>query len=92
MNRKNLDDLDTNGAKGDWCFLNDDTYIGIRYGVDYLTGTVVIPVSASGDNKNWKWDGNKESPTLSPSILVHANEGTTEGWHGYLRDGKLETV
>lgn len=32
---------------------------------------------------SWKWDGNREAPTLSPSIL------RTSGcrWHGYLRDG-----
>ena len=91
MNLKNLDDLETNGKKGDWCFLKDDTYIGIRYGEDALAGLTVIPISASGDGRNWKWDGNKEAPTLSPSILVHPNEGFTDGWHGYLRNGKLET-
>jgi hypothetical protein len=32
----------------------------------------------------WTWNGNKEKPTLSPSIL-HENH-----WHGYLRDGVFE--
>lgn len=32
----------------------------------------------------WQWDGNKEKPTLSPSIM-HDNH-----WHGYLRAGVFE--
>jgi len=32
---------------------------------------------------SWEWDGNRESPTLSPSI-----QRTTDcRWHGWLRDG-----
>ena len=34
----------------------------------------------------WQWDGNRDSPTLSPSIL-NPEEG---GWHGFLRSGVLE--
>lgn len=33
----------------------------------------------------WQWDGNVEKPTLSPSIDVHGH------WHGYLRDGVLQS-
>jgi len=88
---KNLDDLETNGKKGDWCFIKDDTYIGIQYGEDIFSGMIVLPISAFGDSRNWKWDGNKEAPTISPSILVHPNE-VTKGWHGWLRNGMLETA
>ena len=90
----NLDDLDTNGHKGDWCFLRDDTFIAIRYGEDAFKDLVIIPVAEKimQGKPHWQWDGNKESPTISPSILVHAVEGWTDGWHGYLRNGKLETV
>lgn len=31
----------------------------------------------------WQWDGNEDTPTLSPSVLLH---GT---WHGYVRNGEL---
>lgn len=31
----------------------------------------------------WSWDGNREFPTLSPSI--HHQQGC--GWHGHLRNG-----
>lgn len=37
---------------------------------------------------SWIWDGNREEPTLEPSVL------RTEGcrWHGYLRGGVWETA
>ena len=91
MLRKNLDDLDTNGQKGDWCFLNNDELIAIRYGESVLAGTTIIPVSENvmPGKPHWQWDGNKEAPTLSPSILVHAAIGFTDGWHGFMREGKL---
>jgi len=91
MNRKNLDDLETNGQKGDWAFLKNDTWIAIRYGDSSFKGMVIIPI-ADKDKLNWNWNGNKESPTLTPSILVETVPDWNEGWHGYLTNGKLETV
>lgn len=42
----------------------------------------------------WKWNGNKDSPTLTPSIQrrlhIHAHGEHPEyrcDWHGYLTDG-----
>ena len=36
----------------------------------------------------WKWDGNKEKPTLSPSIRCGGSEDNL--WHGYLLHGYLK--
>ena len=36
----------------------------------------------------WEWDGNKEKPSLSPSIAC-GPEGERD-WHGYMRAGRLE--
>jgi len=33
------------------------------------------------DRPSWEWDGNREAPTLSPSVLHR------DHWHGYLRAG-----
>lgn len=41
-----------------------------------------LPVT--GD-KRWIWDGNKETPTLTPSILYL--DGC--GWHGFLTNGEF---
>jgi hypothetical protein len=94
MEKHNLDDLAENGAKGDWCFLENDTCIAIRYGVDAFKEVVVIPISTVPlrNVSCWTWNGSKDCPTLTPSILVKAYEGWTLGWHGFLTDGKLITV
>lgn len=34
----------------------------------------------------WQWDGNRESPTLSPSLHCIGH------WHGFLRNGRFESV
>jgi len=86
---KNLDELDRLGHKGDWCFLNKDQTMAIRYDDNSFLGTVVIPIAGPGA---WQWNGSKELPTLTPSILVKDNPDWSIGWHGYLTDGKLITV
>jgi len=35
----------------------------------------------------WWWDGNREAPTLEPSLL-----SVDTGWHGYMRAGVLVQV
>ena len=35
---------------------------------------------------HWGWDGNREMPTITPSINVIGR------WHGWLRQGKLVTA
>lgn len=44
----------------------------------------------------WNWDGNRESPTLTPSILVNIiwgeEEELIELWHGYLTAGQFVSV
>lgn len=34
----------------------------------------------------WHWDGNKEKPTLHPSIACGID---AENWHGHLRNGRM---
>ena len=36
----------------------------------------------------WKWDGNLDEPTLTPSIRRNG----ACNWHGYLRKGVFESV
>lgn len=88
---KNLNELDKNGKKGDWCFLQKDTRIAIRYGEDAFKEMVILPISATGSDVPpvWVWNGNKESPTIIPSILVNPVPDWNLGWHGFLTDGKL---
>ena len=84
MLKKDWDDLEK-GQKGDWYFHHADSYITIRYGDDVMN-VVTIPISGP---KKWDWDGNKDAPTLSPSILIRGKDGQPDLWHGFLRNGKL---
>jgi hypothetical protein len=93
---KDLDDFDTNGKTGDWCFVNGETYIAIQLGNEKFIETCMLPIVKQGESKSgvrWEWNGNKENPTLTPSIL-HWGHGRDKPatWYGYLTDGKLVTV
>lgn len=51
----------------------------------------IIPFVRTDDNPTWRWDGNVERPTLSPSIRIldryYGDPQATEVWHGWLRAG-----
>lgn len=45
---------------------------------------IAIPVSRQhAPGKAWGWDGNEETPTITPSIHTHGV------WHGWVRNGEL---
>lgn len=81
-------DFFENGTVGDWFFCNDDGYIGIQLHAAE-DGFAMIPIrhdpARGGQHPVWQWDGNREAPTLTPSILHHSRQE----WHGFLRAGKL---
>ena len=84
--KKEWDEL----GKGDWCFLNDDTYIAVQFGDDKFRESVTLPIKPMEHQAFWIWDGNKETPTLSPSILVWGDgRDKPATWHGFLRKGEL---
>lgn len=50
----------------------------------------VIPVRKGFGGATWKWDGNEDQPTLSPSILSWSNDSKGNRhihWHGFVRGG-----
>lgn len=72
---------------GEWEFVNDYTaiYIHVPH-KECEFGLVRIPIhlgEQTEDPNMWGWNGDKEKPTLTPSINVIGI------WHGYLREGKL---
>jgi len=86
--RANLDDLKQNGQLGDWTFTDGDTHIIIRLpagGLDPRGILSPIPLKPEPDpnEDDWQWDGNREAPTLTPSI------NWVGVWHGYMRAGQL---
>ncbi len=60
---------------------------------DGSTFPVILPIR-HGDHATiedipvWGWDGDRERPTLHPSI--RCNWGAGEVFHGFLRAGKIE--
>lgn len=97
--RASLDEFDESNQVGDWCILNGapgapyerNRYIAIRL-TDADDGVCILLIVTQGDYADpalamtaWYWDGNREAPTLDPSILHHS----TPPWHGYLRAGQL---
>lgn len=53
-------------------------------GGGHLSG---VPVNRPAGLLSWQWNGNKEKPSLTPSI-----HNINCGWHGYLTDGEFVTV
>ncbi len=103
MLRKDFHDLTENGEIGDWAFIRDDSYICICYPVasSYpeeppLRDYVAIPINKPDPNSHtkifWTWDGNKDAPTITPSIRVLGGSGQPDVWHGFLTAGKLTSV
>lgn len=93
--RADFDDLDTNGEVGDWCFAEtrDGPCMLLLYPYgNGLRDVVHLPLSReAGVPKRWDWNGSEDAPTLSPSIRVMVSN-QEERWHGYLRNGILETI
>jgi hypothetical protein len=79
--------LDERGQAGDWCFTDGDGYLIVRLhaGDDGIAAIAVKPDPDIPGKPVWRWDGNREAPTLEPSILHHSNPP----WHGWLRAGRL---
>lgn len=86
--RSSLEEFYAADQVGDWCFVNDDGYIVIRLHAGEMDGIAAIPIKPDPDIPGkpvWRWDGNREAPTLEPSILHHSKPE----WHGWMRAGQL---
>jgi hypothetical protein len=91
---------------GDWCFMSgpgiapDVTvpYIAVRF-LDGDNGFAILPISPVPNARTvhgqatWQWNGSKDAPSLTPSIL-HWGNGRKQPatWHGYLERGVLRKV
>jgi hypothetical protein len=68
---------------GDFCFSPDYKFIYIW--IPGVSGPDALEIALGNPTgpRVWGWDGNKETPTLTPSI--HA----PDQWHGWLKSGRL---
>ena len=96
MLQKKIEYSSTDMIIGDWSFSSDDKDMFLVYPSpsiiegEKVPDLVHLPIHQAGmtDDRSpsWEWNGDRENPTLHPSINVIGK------WHGYLRDGKLETA
>jgi hypothetical protein len=76
---------------GDWQFVDSpdakDVWIYIRIPNGTPEGSLAHLPLVQGQAASWRWDGNREAPTLTPSILH--DDGVGGAWHGYMTKGEL---
>lgn len=87
-----FDEAIEQGAGAFYFVENDDgLYIGIMFPEE--DGPRELPINQGAKvDRRWQWDGNREKPTLSPSIAcLRGDAENSELWHGYMRAGKLES-
>ena len=58
-----------------------------RLPADTGGGAILIRPAPSHlkDEPSWEWDGNREKPTLTPSVWCKGR------WHGWFRAGRMES-
>ena len=47
------------------------------------------PPDMKGVGPRWHWDGDREKPTLTPSLVLNPKDGGYH-WHGFLKAGVFE--
>jgi hypothetical protein len=91
----NVADLLNLGTVGDWAFSPEGelSAIWIRTPDGSPNGTMSrLPIAPIDSVQAWwEWDGNRDAPTISPSIHRLPIVGFKAGWHGWMRVGWLES-
>lgn len=97
MRKKAIHNQDADGfdlAAGEYKFtgvMNHEGTHGMAFGCPCGCGDVSairFDTSPIEGDPRWHWNGNRESPTLTPSL--HKTQGC--GWHGYLTNGEFVSV
>lgn len=57
-------------------------------------GFVNLPIGLNekpATEPSWSWDGNRTAPTLQPSVWFMKNSGRADEWHGWIKNGRMES-
>ena len=74
-----------------WVDVIDPPYMVYRPPGFNMTYTVLITTDrAKQDRIYWWWNGDRDKPTLQPSLHIVVPGTLPHRWHGYLVDGVLE--
>lgn len=71
------------GQPGDFWFMEGDKWLGFNCPDCGEPAVIPIRLSVEMTRKGWTWDGNREAPTLTPSIMRMSGCR----WHGFLQGG-----
>jgi hypothetical protein len=69
-----------------WQTESDHRHLAMRLPCGHVAN---LPVAGP---KAWRWDGNEDTPTLTPSIQCMSksvNQQPAPCWHGYITAGEL---
>lgn len=99
---ENLDDEGARMAPGTFSFYTvygdkTESEAGILFGCPCGCGSLMGVGFDTHESQRprWHWDGNRESPTLTPSILIYQlndkAERIGEHWHGFLTAGEFRS-
>ena len=69
------------------------THVLVTFPKGSPTSNLFLPVKEGVDRTYWKWNGDTENPTLSPSIRtqgVSAKTGKSWVCHSWIRNGKIQ--
>jgi hypothetical protein len=81
---------------GEWQICGDESGAYISYGCPLRPGqSCGVPINTGEKrDRHWLWDGNKELPTLTPSInclsTVNGQPAAGCGWHGHITAGVVK--
>lgn len=69
---------------------SDGQFYGVQFRCPGCGHDHTVPTkNGSRGEMGWEWNGSLDTPTLSPSILVHAHGNQTR-CHSYVRDGRIQ--
>lgn len=70
--------------------------VAILFGCPCGCGSLqAVNIKPMDNHPTWNWNGNREQPTLTPSILIHQLDDKCnkigEHWHGFLTAGDFKS-
>ena len=89
-------DIEENGVEGyPLCTARIEFVCPNKQHCSVLLGAQFAKRPKKGKCNIWAWDGNKESPTITPSIncVTHDEDGQPTGccgWHGHITGGNIQ--
>ena len=91
-----VDEIDSDGpipaGVFEFCSDNNGPNAGILFGCPCGCGEMHVVQFRADHRPMWNWNGDREAPTLTPSIAIRQMDGAGnvigDHWHGFLTNGE----